>query len=378
MGPGRAEPAIHGSERRARRRRPVAGLLLASAAAVGTAAVVVARARRAERRNPPAGRFLTVDGVHLHFIDRGPEAGGEEPPVVLLHGNGATISDFAISGLIDGAARHRRVLAFDRPGFGHSSRPRDRVWWPEAQAAVIAAALRRLNVRRPVVLGHSWGAQVALAMALGNPGDVAGLVLMSGYYFPTPRVDALLFAPPALPVVGDAMRYTISPVLGALIAPGLIRRMFAPKPVTRRFAAEFPVEMSLRPWQLRAFAADSGLMVPAAARLRDRYRKLDMPVAILTGDGDRIVDHQVQAVALSREIPGSTLTILPGLGHMPHHFAAGVVLDAIEDVARRAGPGRAGPGRAGPGADEAQTMPAAPVVLTGSASPAAPRTAPAP
>ncbi|HZH26417.1 MAG TPA: alpha/beta hydrolase [Azospirillaceae bacterium] len=375
MGSGWVEPARHGPVGRATPRRAAAGLLLASAAAVGTAAVVVARARRAERRNPPAGRFLTVDGVRLHFVDRGPEAGEEGPPVVLLHGNGAMVADFAISGLIDGAARNHRVLAFDRPGFGHSSRPRDRIWWPEAQAAVIAQALRRLNVHRPVVLGHSWGALVALALALESPSDVAGLVLMSGYYFPTPRVDALLFAPPALPVVGDAMRYTISPVLSALIAPALIRRMFAPKPVTRRFAAEFPVDMSLRPWQLRAFAADSGLMVPAAARLQDRYRKLDTPVAILAGDGDRIVDHQAQAVALSREVPGSTLTILPGLGHMPHHFAASAVLDAIEDVAQRAGPG----------AEEARTLrntvrgaaPTAPV-LTGSASSVAPRTAPAP
>lgn len=56
--------------------------------------------------------------MRLHYIDRG--AGR---PVVLLHGNGATTEDYAISGVLDLAARNHRVIAFDRPGFGHSERP---------------------------------------------------------------------------------------------------------------------------------------------------------------------------------------------------------------------------------------------------------------
>jgi hypothetical protein len=65
-------------------------------------------AKRAERRNPPSGRFLEVDGVRLHYIDR-----GEGEPLVLLHGNGSMIEDFTSSGLLDLAARRHRVIVLD-------------------------------------------------------------------------------------------------------------------------------------------------------------------------------------------------------------------------------------------------------------------------
>jgi len=49
-----------------------------------------------------------------------------------LHGNGSMIEDFESSGLIDLAAENHRVIVFDRPGFGHSDRPRNVVWTPDA------------------------------------------------------------------------------------------------------------------------------------------------------------------------------------------------------------------------------------------------------
>jgi len=89
-----------------------AGRFAAGALAALTVAALVNRilARKAERDNPAAGQFVEVDGVRLHYVDRG---SGE--PVVLLHGNGSMIQDFEASGLIAMAAGKYRVIAFDRP-----------------------------------------------------------------------------------------------------------------------------------------------------------------------------------------------------------------------------------------------------------------------
>src|SRR3954471_14251422 len=138
----------------------------------------------AERNNPPIGIFTECDGVRLHYLDRGDPAA---PCVVLLHGNGSMIQDLPIIGLVDGLARHNRVLCFDRPGFGYSQRPRSRIWNATSQAALLVKVLQQLCVRDPVVMGHSWGALVALAIGLEKNFSVRGLVLASGYYFPTPR-----------------------------------------------------------------------------------------------------------------------------------------------------------------------------------------------
>ena len=144
----------------------MAGKALPIAAGVVVAAVASALlnrwlAKKAERRNPPVGRIITVDGIRLHYVER-----GTGTPLVLLHGNGSMIEDFQSSGLIDLAAKKYRVIAIDRPGFGHSDRPRSTIWTPEAQADLIAAALKKISVQRAIVLGHSWGTLVALAPLL--------------------------------------------------------------------------------------------------------------------------------------------------------------------------------------------------------------------
>ena len=170
------------------------------------------------------------------------------------------------------------------------------------------------------IVGHSWGTIVALSLALDHPALVRNLVLLSGYYYPTRRADVWLMAPPALPVIGDVILYTISPVLARLIAGRLVRKVFAPRPVPRRFQERFPLELSLRPSQLRASAADSGLMVPSAARMEHRYGELAMPVTIMTGDGDQIVTKDNQAFRLHQEIGHSSLRVFPGLGHMLQYY----------------------------------------------------------
>ena len=111
------------------------------------------------------------------------------------------------------AAKKYRVIAFDRPGFGHSGRPRNTIWTPAAQADLIAAALKKIGVQRAIVLGHSWGTLVALALALKHPQDVQALVLASGYYYPNARADVVILAPPAIPLIGDLLSHTISPLL---------------------------------------------------------------------------------------------------------------------------------------------------------------------
>ena len=71
-----------------------------------------------------------------------------------------------------------------------------------------------------------------------------------------------------MPVLGDVVRYTLSPLLGRLMWPLLMRKMFGPAGVPEKFEA-FPSEMAMRPSQIRASAAESALMIPGAFTLRE-------------------------------------------------------------------------------------------------------------
>ncbi|NOJ46029.1 alpha/beta fold hydrolase [Bradyrhizobium archetypum] len=304
--------------------------LVAAAVAVGALAIsaLINRylAKKAETRNPPSGLFLEVNGLRLHYVER-----GSGTPLVLLHGNGSMIQDFESSGLIDLAAKNHRVIVFDRPGFGHSERPRNVVWTPAAQAELINSALRRLGVSQAIVLGHSWGASVAVALALKYPKLVQGLVLASGYYYPTWRADVVAFSVPAVPIVGDVLGHTLAPIIGRVIWPLLVEEIFDPRSVPKKFDA-FPKEMALRPSQIRASAAESALLIPDAVHLRNEYAKLTMPVVIVAGNEDRLVDINAQSTRLHLDIPQSSFHRVRGAGHMVHQTATRVV-SAINEVA---------------------------------------------
>ncbi len=307
-------------------------VILGAAAALGGAALyTVKKTRDAERAYPPVGRFLDVDGVRLHYLER-----GQGEPLVLIHGNGTLIQDFTISGLVDRLSERYRVIVIERPGYGYSTRPRA-LWTPRAHATLFEHALQQLGVERAIVLGHSWGTMVAVSLALQAPTLVRSLVLLSGYYFPTARLDAALNTPLAVPVIGDALRHTVSPLLARLMLPAAIRAMFAPAPVPEHFDRLFPKELMLRPIQLRASAEDAALMTPSAMELADHYRGLTMPVVIVTGADDQVVDVGRQSRRLHEEIPQSEFVALPGLGHMVHHLAPDQVMQAVGQASDRAG-----------------------------------------
>jgi pimeloyl-ACP methyl ester carboxylesterase len=302
---------------------------IAATAGLLTATAVVNRqlAQKAQRDNPPKGQFIEIDGVRLHYVER-----GKGRPLVLFHGNGSMIQDFESSGLINLAAKNYRVIVFDRPGFGHSLRPRNVVWTPEAQADLFVKALNRLNVGQAIVLGHSWGASVAVALATKHPALVQALVLASGYYFPTARIDVVALSGPAIPVLGDIVSYTISPIVSRLMWPAMLRKMFGPRPVPDKFAG-FPKEMAVRPSQIRASAAETALMIPAAFASAKTYDELAMPVIIIAGEDDRLIDIDEQSSRLHDEVRQSKMHRIAGAGHMVQQSATGDLMAAIDEAA---------------------------------------------
>jgi pimeloyl-ACP methyl ester carboxylesterase len=297
-------------------------------AALGTTGALIlangARAQKAKRDNPPVGRFIEVDGVKLHYLER-----GSGPPILLVHGNGVMLQDWLISGLFDELAKTNRVIAVDRPGFGHSSRPRGTRWTPERQADLFAALLKKLDAGNALAVGHSYGALVVAALALNHPERLRGIALLGGYFYPTARADVLLVAGSAIPGYGDIINRSLMPLMGEALQKRINRKIFGPAEPPKRWLREFSWAMALRPSRMRAGAADAVHMIPAARRLHARYAEITLPVAILAGTGDRLVDPAGQSERLHRDLPRSNLTLLDGIGHMIHQNAPNEVAAAL-------------------------------------------------
>ncbi|MDQ2858425.1 MAG: alpha/beta hydrolase [Candidatus Eremiobacteraeota bacterium] len=307
----------------------VRGVTAATAVAGVAAAIVAASAHRTERTHPPAGRFLDVSGTRVHYLEE-----GSGPVLVLIHGNAMSSEDFIASDLVRPLAQQHRVIVFDRPGFGYTERPRDTAWTPQLQADLIYAALEKLGVVDPIVVGHSLGSLVTVALAIAHPAYPRALVLLSGFYYPAMPLGLPVFTVPAMPVADDVMRFTLAPVLARIMKPALTQQMFAPAPVSPSFA-RYPLSMARRPSQIRATIEDAKFMNPAAKTLSGHYGELTLPIEILAGDGDMVVNTWGQSERLAQALPNARFDTVEGAGHMIHYIAPERVLAAIAAVEER-------------------------------------------
>jgi len=284
---------------------------------------------RAERDFPPEGRFVDVEGLRLHCVDRG--AG---PPVVLLHGAYGALQDWTAT-IVDDLARTHRVLAFDRPGHGWSERPSVGACGPLAQARIVRAALRELGVvEKPLLVGFSWSGAMSLAWALEWPDELAGVLLVNGVAYSWPGASATEYVVAGLPAIGPLLAHTIAAPVGAWTADAAIRRAFGPAAVPATFTRS-PIPLALRPAQFLVEAQDMRLLKAAAAIQSPRYAEIRVPLSMLAARDDVVAPWDFHSGRLHDALAGSELVVLEGAGHQILHSHPAEVLAAIERLATR-------------------------------------------
>ena len=101
-----------------------------------------------------------------------------DAPGLLLH-HGLASSQHIWDLMLPRLTRHFRVVSFDARGHGLSAKPTSGYGFERVAADALAVA-RATRLRRPIVVGHSWGAMVALEIAAHHPRWVAGAVLVDG------------------------------------------------------------------------------------------------------------------------------------------------------------------------------------------------------
>jgi pimeloyl-ACP methyl ester carboxylesterase len=253
------------------------------------------------------GQFVSVDGLRLHYMSK-----GTGRPVVFIHGNPGSHQDYSMTVLGD-VANSFRALAFDRPGHGYSERRNGTSTTVEVQASLLRDALRSLGVEKPLIVGHSWGGAVALAMALQHEEDLSGLVLLApaAYASGAPQWWASL---PHLPVLGSVFLKVLTPLIGRRIIKDSLKDAYHPEPLQEDYlqAAEL---LWTRPEQVKACAADDRSLNESLKVLSDSYAQIKLPVVIVTGDSDVLLRPEEQADRLHGTIPGSELIRLPRTGH---------------------------------------------------------------
>ena len=256
-----------------------------------------------------------------------------QPPVLLLHGFGASLEQWRDNARV--LAQSRTVYALDLLGFGDSQKA----------AAIFNADLWSAQVHdfwqawigQPIVLvGHSLGALVALNSAVAYPGMVARLImltlpaareeLLSGWLETLSRTAERLFSTPLL----------IRPIFQVFRRPGMIRGVLRSDYQVRDRVDEALVEQFVRPTAERGAARTLCYLVRSRTELqftpetRQLIPQLTMPTLLLWGQADRVIPLTwgQQVAPLN---PQLTLTIVPGVGHCAYDDKPDLINQTILD-----------------------------------------------
>nr|WP_246448149.1 alpha/beta hydrolase [Roseateles oligotrophus] len=258
----------------------------------------------------PPSEFLDLNGQLLHIRDVGPR---EDPaPLLLLHGTSSSLHTW--QGWIDGlqkAGEPRRIITLDLPGFGLSGPQAEGDYSNAAYLRLLETLLKRLGLQQVVLGGNSLGGELAWEFAASHPQNVKALILVdaAGY----------ALAPDAMPLGFQLARLPLLSHMGDYLLPrALVERSLhsvygepsrvSPELVDRYF------ELTLRSGNRPALRQRFAQMQPGAHI--DQLRQLRLPTLILWGEKDRLIPPSV-AQDFARDISGSRLVMLAGLGHVP-------------------------------------------------------------
>jgi 3-oxoadipate enol-lactonase len=226
--------------------------------------------------------------------------GGQGPAVVFLHPMGLDGSTW------DGVAarfepRFTTVL-FDLPGHGRSPRLADGAKIPE-YADAVKRSLADLGLKRPIVVGGSFGGMIALTLALNNPDNVGGLII-SACPHSTPAADRALVAKRGEDAFAGGMATVVEATLSRWFTPGF-RDSATVQDYRRRLLAD-----DVAGWK-------AGWYAISTYDVRARLPELKVPVLCVAGRDDASVPLPVMQ-QMAAEIPGSRITIIEKGPHMLH------------------------------------------------------------
>ncbi|MFC6339999.1 alpha/beta fold hydrolase [Pseudomonas sp. CCM 7891] len=311
--------------------------VIAAGVFVGVSAVLwgisALMTRRIEAAIPINGRCVEVDGERFHYFDE-----GKGPPLVMIHGlmGSSRNLTYALS------ARLRedfRVITLDRPGSGYSTRHKGTAADLPAQARQVATFIKALGLGQPLVLGHSFGGAVSLALALDHPHAVSGVVLVAPLTHPQPMLPLVFWSLAVRPAwLRRWVSKTLAAPLGMLTKGSVVKGVFAPEVAPDDFATRGGGLLGMRPDNFYAASSEIVLVNDHLPQMVKRYPQLSLPIGLIYGSRDKVLDFRKHGQALADKVPGLKLQLLEGKGHMLPITAPERIAALVEQVAKRASP----------------------------------------
>ncbi len=269
---------------------------------------------------PEPSRFIDIHGMQVHVRDEGPR--GDTVPLVLLHGTSASLHTW--EAVVDELKPQRRIISLDLPGFGLTGPFPDGNYRMEHYVAFLSAVLDHLAVERAVLVGNSFGGQLAWEMALGQPKRVVQLVLIDAAGYPRQSTSVPIgFKLAAMPALAPLM----ANILPRRLVESSTRNVYGnPEKVTPELVDRY-YELALREGNREALR-ERFRQVPAVDNSK-RIAAIQTPTLIIWGGLDGLIPP-LNARRFNEDIADSQLVMFDDLGHVPQEEDPVRVAEALK------------------------------------------------
>ena len=290
------------------------------------------QSRQIAARYPNAGELIDIGGFRLNSLHVPRPATADLPPLVFIHGASGNLRD-PMGAFLKPLEGRAEMLFVDRPGHGYSERGDNSNLTPDGQADAIARLLDKRGIARAIVIGHSFGGATTASFALRHKDKVLGIVFLSPATHPWPGGIDWYYDIANTSYIGRLFCNTVALPAGRLRIEKGVETVFHPNPVPEGYLEDAAIPLVLRPDNFCSNSRDVANLLLYVQRTQSRYREIAVPTVIITGDSDEIVYEELHSLGLNRDIKGSELLWVKGLGHKPDYVATDLAIAAIEKVA---------------------------------------------
>lgn len=273
----------------------------------------------------PDSQFIQIENITLHYKSYGQG----DTVFILLHGTLA--NTYAWHAVVEPLSKLGRVITYDRPSFGLTSRLMPGTWDKESpysyesQTDLLIGLMDALKIKQAVLIGNSMGGSIAVYTAQRYPSRVSGLVLLA------PAQDRHFFPGPVRWLLATPQLRAVGPLLSRDPIENFAKNLYVtswhdPSKIQQKDWDAYLPLFKMENWDRAIWEL---LIAARPFETILHFETITAPTLIITGDDDRVMGTQTN-IQLASKITNSQLVIVPNCGHVSQEECPVPVTDAIE------------------------------------------------
>ena len=269
------------------------------------------------------GKYIEILGVKVRYKQI-----GKGQDILLIHGVPGSIEDW--DPIISSLSSNCRITVYDRPGQGYSSA--ESIGYNlEHNANIALGLINELNLKNVIVVGHSYGGGVIMALAVRNPQQIKAFIPVAGATYPLDNIDPI-FSLIRVPIIGRGFAAAVSSLIGpAMIKDGLNEAFHPNEHLIPEGFIDTRVKIWLQTKALVSTAREELNLNSDLEKIIPDYGNISKKFFIIHGDNDLFVPKG-DSLKLHKMIRNSKLTILNSTGHQVQFERPEILIGTINEV----------------------------------------------